>query len=323
MRANLASIMPQAIGAWCARDGHDVGVAYYSGPQPLDAVPGVQERWPFLAPLMERAPLVKFVPMLSSLGCPYRCGFCVDATQAYRPLDVREIVEDLRFLRRMLRRPHVGWHDPNFGIRFDDIMSAIEEAVPPGSIDFVAESTLSVLTEPNLARMRRNGFKPHPVPGRLSGLLAADRVRPQRPAERRLSSRRAHHRRPVSLPEQLPRHERAAETLRMAPVLRSHDRAVRALLLAGRHRQTAACERAGGRVDQFAARAFFRGRRPHGVLPGIPPGARSAEFRRYFERGSDVVPPELASPVRRDLGSLWQWLPPGALRPSQADFDPG
>lgn len=35
MRANMASIMPQAIGAWCARDGHDVGVAYYSGPQPL------------------------------------------------------------------------------------------------------------------------------------------------------------------------------------------------------------------------------------------------------------------------------------------------
>ena len=46
-------------------------------------------------------------------------------------------------------------------------------------------------------------------------------------------------------------------------------------------------------------------------------------FRRYVERDSDVVSDELASPVRRDLGSLWQWLPPDALCPSQGDFEPG
>ena len=30
------------------------------------------------------------------------------------------------------RRPLVGWHDPNFGIRFDDYVDAIEEAIPAG-----------------------------------------------------------------------------------------------------------------------------------------------------------------------------------------------
>ena len=38
-------------------------------------------------------------------------------------------------------------------------MDAIEEAVPPGSIDFIAESSLSLLSEPHLRRLQRNGFK--------------------------------------------------------------------------------------------------------------------------------------------------------------------
>jgi hypothetical protein len=38
-------------------------------------------------------------------------------------------------------------------------MNAIEEAVPAGRIDFAAESSLSLLSEPHLVRLRRNGFK--------------------------------------------------------------------------------------------------------------------------------------------------------------------
>ena len=38
-------------------------------------------------------------------------------------------------------------------------MRAIETAIPPNSIDFVAESTLSLLSEPHLKRLRANGFK--------------------------------------------------------------------------------------------------------------------------------------------------------------------
>jgi hypothetical protein len=55
--------------------------------------------------------------------------------------------------------PVVGWHDPNFGVRFDDYLDMIEDAVPPGSIDFVAESSLSLLSEPHLKRLKRNSFK--------------------------------------------------------------------------------------------------------------------------------------------------------------------
>ena len=38
-------------------------------------------------------------------------------------------------------------------------MGAIEESVPPGRIDFIAESSLSLLSEAHLIRMKRNGFR--------------------------------------------------------------------------------------------------------------------------------------------------------------------
>jgi hypothetical protein len=125
--------------------------------QPL-SLPGVRERWKFIEPTLRKAPALKLVPMLASLGCPYTCSFCIDATVPYQPLDLDVMKEDLRFLLTKQRRPRVGWHDPNFGIRFDETLGAIEEAVPPGSIAFAAESSLSILTEPHLSRLRKNGF---------------------------------------------------------------------------------------------------------------------------------------------------------------------
>jgi len=249
MNANLSSIMPQVVGVWCQRAGHDVSMLCYTGfedlekeiPPDLDImfigafteaallayaissrlrakgvitvlggpharcypedagkyfdyvlgftdeavvndvlhdcsrhlplgvrlsaprqpadIPGVRERWAFIEATLRKAPLIKLVPMLASTGCPYTCSFCIDSSVPYRLLNTDVIREDLRFLLTRFKRPLVGWHDPNFGIRFDDLMGAIEEAVPPGSIDFIAESSLSLLSEPHLQRLQRNGFK--------------------------------------------------------------------------------------------------------------------------------------------------------------------
>jgi hypothetical protein len=73
-------------------------------------------------------------------------------------MSLEQLRSDLRFLRTRMRRPRIGWHDPNFGVRFDETLGAIEEAVPPGSVQFVAESSLSLLSEERLVRLHRNGF---------------------------------------------------------------------------------------------------------------------------------------------------------------------
>src|SRR5438105_2834278 len=94
------------------------------------ALPGLRERWQFIEPVLARAPLIKVVPTLGSLGCPYTCPFCIDSVVPYQPLDFAGIKADLRFLLRKFRRPIAAWHDPNFGVRFDEHLGAIEEAVP-------------------------------------------------------------------------------------------------------------------------------------------------------------------------------------------------
>ena len=123
------------------------------------ALPSLEQRWPFVEQAIRKAPLLKLVPMIGSLGCPYTCSFCIDSTVPYQPLSFDTLKADLRFLSDHMSHPRVGWHDPNFGVRFNDYMDAIEDAVPPGSIEFAAESSLSILTEDHVKRLERNGFK--------------------------------------------------------------------------------------------------------------------------------------------------------------------
>jgi hypothetical protein len=249
MNANLASIMPQALGVWCEAAGHETRLVCYTGFEDLAAelpertdllfvtafsetaqlayaisqyfrergavtaiggpharcypedarryfdyvfgftdetvvrdvlaecaphrpsgvlvgsarqvvnLPGVEERWRFVAPTLAKAPTIKIVPMLASLGCPYTCSFCIDSTVPHRPFPLDVVREDLRFLLTKFRRPRIAWHDPNFGVRFDETLDAIEAAVPPGRVDFIAESSLSLLSEDRVRRLARNGFK--------------------------------------------------------------------------------------------------------------------------------------------------------------------
>lgn len=147
----------RAVLADCSQH-RPVGVRIAARQQPR-TLPGVRERWQFIEPTLRKAPLLKVVPMLGSLGCPYTCSFCIDATVPYQPMDVEVLREDLGFLLTKFKRPVVAWHDPNFGVRFNECFDVVEQAVPPGSIDFLAESSLSLLSEPHLQRLKRNGFK--------------------------------------------------------------------------------------------------------------------------------------------------------------------
>ena len=248
MYANLASIMPQVVAAWCDQEGHEVKMICYTGredlkkelPEDVDLVficsftqaallayalsnffrsqgvvtvlggpharcypddavkyfdyvlwftnqatimevlddctphrpegkqlsarsqpthlPGVAERWKFIEPTLKKAPFLKMVPMIGSLGCPYTCPFCIDSTVPYQAMDFEAVKKDLRFLLTKFKRPVVAWHDPNFGVRFKENMDAIIDAAPSKSFQFIAESSLSILSEDHLKVLRNNGF---------------------------------------------------------------------------------------------------------------------------------------------------------------------
>jgi hypothetical protein len=126
--------------------------------QPAE-LPPLEARWKFVEAALAKAPTIKFVPMIGSLGCPYTCSFCIDSTVDYQPLGFAQVSADLAFLLTRVKHPIVGWHDPNFGVRFDDYMEAIEAVVPVGRMRHIAESSLSLLSEPHLKRLKRNGFQ--------------------------------------------------------------------------------------------------------------------------------------------------------------------
>ncbi len=121
-------------------------------------IPGLRQRWKFVEPTLAKAGPIKIVPMIGSFGCPYSCSFCIDATIPYQPLDFAALQDDLKFLAARVKKPLIGWHDPNFGVRFNDYLGAMEEAVRPGSVRSIAEMSLSLLGESNLDRLKKNGF---------------------------------------------------------------------------------------------------------------------------------------------------------------------
>jgi hypothetical protein len=150
-RAVVQDVLAECAPQW------PVGRLMAAARQPAE-LPALEVRWKFVEQALRKAPTIKFVPMIGSLGCPYTCSFCIDSTVEYQPLGFEQLRDDLAFLLTRVRRPIVGWHDPNFGVRFDDYMEAIESAVPMGRMRHIAESSLSLLGEPHLKRLRRNGF---------------------------------------------------------------------------------------------------------------------------------------------------------------------
>ncbi len=130
-----------------------------SSAKPYDDVPTAEERLPEIRASSfmggTRQVFTTTVPMLASMGCPYACDFCVDWNTPYRAMSLERLVEDLRFLSENLPGAMLGFHDPNFAVKFDPVLDALE-TVPPGSrLPYLIESSLSTLKAPRLARLKR------------------------------------------------------------------------------------------------------------------------------------------------------------------------
>ena len=134
----------------------DPGQTITSG-RPLTQFPTIEERMPEIkkaAFVNGQQILMSIVPTLSSIGCPYRCDFCVDWNTDFVALPEAQLEADMRFLADNFPKLLVAFHDPNFAVRFDetmDVLARIPEGKRPG---YIMESSLSILKPKRLARLR-------------------------------------------------------------------------------------------------------------------------------------------------------------------------
>jgi radical SAM superfamily enzyme YgiQ (UPF0313 family) len=125
--------------------------------RPLIDLPSVEERMPEIAGsafARGRPVPTTTVPLLASVGCPYTCDFCIDWQSPYAVLPPERLAADLAYLARRLPGVMVSFHDPNFAVRFDQVLSVIERTVGGGGNPYIMESSLSVLRGERLRRLR-------------------------------------------------------------------------------------------------------------------------------------------------------------------------
>jgi radical SAM superfamily enzyme YgiQ (UPF0313 family) len=129
-----------------------------SSARPYDDVPTVEERMPEIRASAfywgrRRLPL-STVPMLASTGCPYRCDFCIDWDNPYRPLPAERLAADLRYLADRLPGTLIVFHDPNFAVKFDEVFTVLESLPTPVRPPYMIETSLTILREDRLSRLK-------------------------------------------------------------------------------------------------------------------------------------------------------------------------
>jgi radical SAM superfamily enzyme YgiQ (UPF0313 family) len=124
----------------------------------LNDLPSVEERIREIRAssfyrLRHRGPLT-MIPLLASTGCPYSCDFCIDWSTRYQYAGKDLLQADLEYISRHCPGVTVAFHDPNFGVRFNESLEAIESLPSGRRPPYIIESSLTVLREDRLRRLK-------------------------------------------------------------------------------------------------------------------------------------------------------------------------
>lgn len=126
----------------------------------LANVPSVQERMREIAGATfyrgKVRAMLSTIPLLASTGCPYRCDFCVDWNNAYTSFGADALLNDLTFVSTHYPGLPVAFHDPNFGVRFDDVVSTMETIPRHRRPPYLIESSLTVLRPDRMDRLKES-----------------------------------------------------------------------------------------------------------------------------------------------------------------------
>jgi len=103
---------------------------------------------------LRRRGLVTIIPLLASMGCPYSCDFCVDWSSRYRHVSQDQLQVDLEYVSRNYPGVTVAFHDPNFGVRFNESLEEMESLPIGRRPPYMMESSLTVLRGDRLRRLK-------------------------------------------------------------------------------------------------------------------------------------------------------------------------
>ena len=85
------------------------------------------------------------IPLLGSVGCPYDCNFCIDWNSTYKTLSTDRLRTELEYLAKHLPGTFIAFHDPNFAIKFDQVLDVLASLPRGQRLPYIVESSLSVL----------------------------------------------------------------------------------------------------------------------------------------------------------------------------------
>src|SRR4030043_526771 len=126
----------------------------------LTSIPTVQERMPEIrASTFLRGKPFPFtsIPMLTSIGCPNSCDFCIDWNNPYALLPLDQLEADMRYIFQHFPRVMIGLHDPNFAVKFEQVFNVLEKIPNRRRSTYVMETSLSILRGSRLERLKNMG----------------------------------------------------------------------------------------------------------------------------------------------------------------------
>jgi len=126
----------------------------------LVSIPSVEERMPEIraSTFLKSKPFpFTSIPLLTSIGCPNSCDFCIDWNNPYVLLPLDQLEADMRYIFKHFSRVLIGLHDPNFAVKFEQVFDVLEKIPNRRRNNYTMETSLSILRGSRLDRLKNMG----------------------------------------------------------------------------------------------------------------------------------------------------------------------
>lgn len=115
----------------------------------------------YIIPQSSTSGRLRFLPMLSSRGCPFGCSYCpypIGQGLKWRYRSPSNVVDEMEYLVRDFGVQHIVFRDPMFSMQQKRVIAICDEIVRRGlNVTWKCETRMDCLDEPTIASMARAG----------------------------------------------------------------------------------------------------------------------------------------------------------------------